>query len=369
MKSIQAFLNQRIFDKILNLHGIIGKDYDYESYDDLKLLYDINKIFSNMPYGEIIDRTGYTKYPFKVHIRLPWIVPTKPVNLETACENKIKEIAAINPEQFYIYWSGGIDSTLMLVSFLKLIEHNRITVILSKRSIDEYPNFYENFIRNKLKILTLSDDIPKDNGIHIIGDPADTIWAILDHSFMEGEAVSYLYKPYQEWFAYRGADDNFLEKTDAFMKRSGREIKTLFEARWWYYLNCKSQSKCVISINSRFDINKNFCPFYESNDFDTWSFYNTDRMIVGTDWKTYKFPAKEIIYKFAKDKDYLLNKSKDYSDDPINQLFKVPVFFRDTPLFITDDYQQPILSSGFFFSENIYKQELYETYKHLFMPT
>jgi hypothetical protein len=368
MKAIQSFVNQTNFDRILNLHGIIGKDYDYEGYDDLKLLYDINKIFSNNPYGEIIDRTGNTKYPFKIHVRLPWKIPYKPIELETACENRVKEITTTDTEYFYIYWSGGIDSTLMLVSFLKLVDHNKITVILSDRSIGEYPDFYHSFIKDKLKVLTLADVIPEDNGVHITGDPADTIWAILDHSFIEGEAGSYLYKPYTDWFRYRGADDNFLEKTDDFMRRSGRTISTLFEARWWYYLNCKSQSKCV-SITSRFNINKNYCAFYESYDFDTWSFYNTDHMILGNDWKTYKYPAKKIIYNFDKNLNYLTNKSKDYSDDPINQLYKTPIVFRNTPLFVTDDYHQPTLSSGFFFSENIYKQDLYETYKHLFMPT
>jgi hypothetical protein len=367
MNSIQAFPNQKIFDRVLNCHNIIGKNYNYQGYEDLYFLFNLNKIFSNSPYGEIIDRTNNTKYPFKINVRLPWKTPVKEIDLETACENKIKQISLLNPEQYYVYWSGGIDSTLMLVVFLKLIDHNKITVILGNRSIEENPEFYNNFLDGKIKLLPISGNIPTD-GIHITGDPADTIWAILDHSFMEDESGKYFYKPYEDWFRYRGADDNFLEKTLKFMNTSGREIKTLFEARWWFYLNCKSQSKST-SIITRFKVGQNFCPFYESEDFDAWSYYNTDRMIIGNDWSTYKYTAKEIIYKFDKNLDYYKNKSKEYSNEPMKLTEMSPSYYRTMPLFITDDYRKPFLSSGFFFSDDIYKKELYETYKDLFMPT
>lgn len=366
MKSIQSFPEQKIFDRILKIHNIKGSNYNYEGYDKLYFLYELNKIFSKQPYGEIIDRTGYTKYPFKMHIRCPWQIPQKEVSLEFACENRIKQLKNYNPEHYYIYWSGGIDSTLMLVYFLKNIDHSLITVILGKTSITENSEFYSNFLENKIKILFLTDNIDKDHGIHITGDPADTIWAILDHSFMEDESGSYLHKPYEIWFKNKNADNNFLEKTYEFMQRSGREIKTLFEARWWFYLNCKSQSKST-SIITRFNVKHNFFPFYESEDFDNWSFHNTDKMIIGNDWNTYKYPAKELIYKFDKNYSYFKNKSKEYSNEPMILTDKTPLYYRNIPLFVTDDFQKPILSTGFFFSDNVYKNELYDRCKHLFV--
>jgi len=368
MKKIQAFPNQKIFDRVLNVHGVKGKDYDYENYNQLKFLYDLNKIFSNNPYGEIIDRTGNTNYPFQVHIRCPWIIPKKEISLETACENRVKEIIRLQPEHFFIYWSGGIDSTLMLITFLKIINYKNITVILGNKSISENSNFYEKFLKNKINILTIYDLIPTNYGIHITGDPADTVWAILDNDFMDGESAKYFYKSYKDYLYKKNSDESFLEKVEIFNTQSGREIKTLFEARWWFYINCKSQSKST-SIITRFNTSKNFCPFFESNDFDTWSFYNTDRMIVGNDWKTYKFPAKEIIYNFDKNLDYFRNKSKEYSNEPMILTGQKPINYRNIPLFITDNLERPTLSSGFFFSENIYRQELYETYKDIFMPT
>ena len=368
MKSIQSYPNQEIFDRILNIHGIVGKNYNYRGYEDLHFLYRLNKIFSDKPYGEIIDRTGNTKYPFQVHVRLPWTIPTKELSLEQVCENRVCEIAATNPKHYYVYWSGGIDSTLALVSILKVIEHDKITVVMSNRSITEYPEFYEQHINGKLTVLQLHDQIPINHGVHITGDPADTIWAILDDSFMGGAAANYLHAPYEDYFRIRGADDEFLAKTAIFNSHSGHEIKTLFEARWWYYLNCKSQSKSV-SIITRFNTAENFCPFYESRDFDNWSYYNTDRMIIGSDWKTYKFPAKDIIYKFDKNIGYHQDKTKEYSNDPVQFVNKTPHNFRDIPLFITDDFRKPVLSSGIFFSKNIYRQELYDTYAELFKPT
>lgn len=49
--------------------------------------------------------------------------------------------------------------------------------------------------------------------------------------------------------------------------------------------------------------------FFNTNDFQQWSFHNTDKKIV-SDWKSYKFAAKQFIFNYTQDQDYFDNKLK-----------------------------------------------------------
>ena len=60
------YFDEDYFDFVLNYHGIIGSTYSYNGFEDLKHLYTLNKMFSNKPWGNIIDRSNSTKYPFKL---------------------------------------------------------------------------------------------------------------------------------------------------------------------------------------------------------------------------------------------------------------------------------------------------------------
>ena len=364
-KGIQYF-NDDYFDFILNYHGIVGSKYSYAGFEDLKNLYKLNKMFSDDPWGNIIDRSNSTKYPFKLHIRLPWTQPKeveKNLDLETACSIRVNEITKKYPAPYVLYWSGGIDSTLLLVSFMKLVEHKNLVVYLTKNSIKENEYFFENIIKPNLKFV-LNTGYPSNNGFSITGECGDTVWAALDHGFFLNQRTeSYIYKPWQQWFETKTNDVDFLNFAEKFMKKAARPIVTLFDARWWFYLLCKSQSKATLLQMAAFN-NSTVIPFYESACFETWAWYNVENIIKGYDWQTYKWPAKEIIYKFDKNKDYLKNKSKEYSLDIHNTgILSLKI---DKPLFLTDNFEKPILSTEPFFSNSVYKIELYEKYKHLF---
>jgi hypothetical protein len=50
-------------------------------------------------------------------------------------------------------------------------------------------------------------------------------------------------------------------------------------------------------------------PFFVATDFQLWSMNNTDKRIKDH-WRTYKWPAKQVIYEFTRDADYRDNKIK-----------------------------------------------------------
>jgi hypothetical protein len=260
---------------------------------------------------------------------------------------------------YNLYWSGGIDSTLLLVSFLKVLDPKSLIIHLTKNSIKENEYFFENIIKPNLKFAFATGDA-SNIGSNITGECGDTVWAALDHGFFLSEPIkSYIYKPWQHWFETKSNDIDFLNFAEKFMENAGRPIVTLFDARWWFYLLCKSQSKATsLQMKTSTFHNSIVIPFYESTDIETWAWYNVENIIKGNNWQTYKWPAKEIIYKFDKNKDYLKNKSKELSTDlqDANQR-KLET---NKPLFLTDNFQRPKLSTHPFFSNSVYKIELYE---------
>ena len=79
--------------------------------------------------------------------------------LFNAVDKRGKEIldkAYNDVKHIYLLWSGGIDSTAVLISFLKSISEEQkrmFHIIMSKRSIEEYKLFYDNYVDGKLDVI------------------------------------------------------------------------------------------------------------------------------------------------------------------------------------------------------------------------
>lgn len=366
---IQEFSHTH-FNQILKFYGHKNKLYDNIEFKYLRNLYKINLVFSAAPWGDIVDRSGKAEYPFKIHIRSKWETPEskyKNMDLETACYNRVNEIIKKHNPPYNLYWSGGIDSTLMLVSFFKNVDIKNINVCLTKGSIEENYFFYENFIKeNNHYFVEIPNKIT--NGTNITADCGDTIWAALESDFLShSDTKDYIFKKWQDYFELKNNDPDFLEFASNFMSGAERPITNLLQARWWFYFLCKHQSKATTLLIKHHNLKIDWISFYESRDIETWIWFNIENIIKGHNWYTYKFPAKEIIYKFDKNMDYYNFKTKGYSlgIHLPNSYFNLDTFRQ--PLFITNNLEKPILSTEPFFSIEAYQQEFYEKYKHLFV--
>ena len=63
-------------------------------------------------------------------------------------------------EKVYLFYSGGIDSTIMLCSLLKnwnSAELSKLVVVLNQNSIDEYPLMFREYILDKLSTVSTDD--------------------------------------------------------------------------------------------------------------------------------------------------------------------------------------------------------------------
>lgn len=234
------------------------------------------------------------------------------------CDKRAIELLKISGDIF-VMWSGGIDSTCVLVSILKnwpAQELKRITVLCNTDSIKENKKFLPIITKN-FKIETSSDRIEEflKRGHVITGELGDQLFG----SDIVGECVrrwgdSVIKMPWQEvaprLFEEFSPDkgkptySNYVE----IVKESPIELKTVHDFFWWLNFSQKWQHVKLRTLGSKTWTNpKLYFPklvhFYETIDFQVWSLHNQDKKIKDK-WVTYKYTSKDYIVDYSKDTDY-----------------------------------------------------------------
>ena len=105
--------------------------------------------------------------------------------LEEITDNRAREIAkdiVKTDKKVAVMWSGGIDSTLIIVALIKNLsptELKNITICCNNYSIIENPIFYKNYINNKFSTISSSVYVIEeliDQGYYpILADTADCL--------------------------------------------------------------------------------------------------------------------------------------------------------------------------------------------------
>ena len=164
-----------------------------------------------------------------------------------------------------VMWSGGIDSTCVLTALLKNTSNlDQLVVYLTKTSIAENPEFYKNFIENKIECrdtdaLDISNEF-LNSYILLHGDPGDCLycpsmmmykhllpdnrhllpWRTNRNLIAEG-IDRYRARPDRKnvWFV-PGFTDWYVNKVSNNIEEvGGYEINTIADWWWWHYFNLK----------------------------------------------------------------------------------------------------------------------------------
>lgn len=241
-------------------------------------------------------------------------------------------------KNIFLQWSGGVDSTAMLVSFLKnlsVADRDLLTVVMSTNSILENMDFYRDHIHGQLKTVNWLDvdvnDRFLDKNMILHGDPANCLfgpsgmmYANLvssgdhlspwkDHVYDIAEAIDRQTSlrantvDIGEWYVKKVSD--VLDELDY------THVKTVADWWWWNYFNFRWYASIVRPlIWSRKDIKKPISQknyqdfiddtFYAGLDFQRWSFSNLNRLITPDPDKTFKVDAKKYIFEFDQNKTY-----------------------------------------------------------------
>lgn len=290
------------------------------------------------PLAVVVDRTGTITTPIQMKNLFP-MPQFRKMNksFEEICNGRALELltrADVLDVDLHVFYSGGIDSTLLLISLLKNAtpeQKSRIVVLLSGESITENPNFYKGFIHGKLRTnsVNMFPYLLGAKHMFIGGEHNDQIFG----SDMMGKLISkfgssIINQPYSRdtFFALfnERIDDvigaNFyLDLFEQLKDAAPVEIITNQDYLWWINFSTKWQtvflrvlprvsSRNAPYINSSY-LGTYYDQFYNTEDFQLWSMNNMDKKIKDQ-WNTYKWVCKDIIYDYTKDAEYRDNKIK-----------------------------------------------------------
>jgi len=222
-----------------------------------------------------------------------------------------------------IMWSGGIDSTAMLVAFLQATtDYSNITVAFNNDSIREYASFYKNYICGKIKGMSTEELLLKittsgvGNSIVLSAEHADQLFGSpISGIMLNTMGADFLSRPYnkenfESFFVARGissrASDCWFDLYDQTIKHSPKQINTMLDLAWWHGFNFRWQS-IGLKIFPRINADTQFNTFFSSADFQRWSISQSFTMSNLVDLKSI---PKDFIYEFTKDTDYRNTKIK-----------------------------------------------------------
>jgi len=228
-----------------------------------------------------------------------------------------------------------VDSTCVLVSLLRnatAAQKQRIVVLLSEDSITEYPKFYREHIRGKVlcRSAMLFPYIIGTKNLLVNGEHNDQIFGsditieVINRFGAETITGAYDPKLLQAFFEVKLEGNAemaafYVELFERLKEIAPVPIKTNYEVLWWNNFAVKWQTVYarMLSFTARRNADKlspkylkdYYQPFFNTEAFQLWSMNNLDSRIRDG-WRSYKWPAKEVIYEYTKDMDYLNTKIK-----------------------------------------------------------
>lgn len=313
----------------------------------------------------MVDRSGATTIPFGISIYPGFEVPTDLTGFtktyEECCNDRVLELVAKAEKlnvPIYLLYSGGIDSTIVLISFMKALSpeklRERIVVCMNHDSIVENQRFYYEHIRTKCNIAS-SDTMSSlfDGTKMIVGGEhndqlhgSDLIGGILRKWPQFDFNQPYTREIIVSCFKRLGmqSDDHinlWYDVIQQSVKQAPCEIKSVFDFFWWLNFSYKWQSvffRILLRVDKplRKNINQTFIDnyyhhFFSGVDFQKWSMLNPD-LKIKTTWNTYKHHVKDLIYAYNGDALYRDQKLKQGS---LYRLF----LQKETPMAMTDKFE------------------------------
>jgi len=309
-----AVINPAYQFKLLKIKNIdfepVGQLFKVNGFDDHNFLVDINRIFQSgqSRYG-LVDRTGTVKQPLNYYIARPWKIPTRSLTIDQATQAIVKQFESID-SKINIMWSGGIDSTFMVTSFLKYHKDlSQIRIVYSPWSTYEHPE-YLGFLKKfpQIELVDQSKNVFLNtqalDGCFVIGECGDESHAQPDEGFFEKHGADVFRLDWIDFFKQHNNSDQFIDFCLKFFQLSGREIRSVLEARWWFYQSCKFYGTHFETKWPYFFCGyDNFDPsrlisFFDNDYYLDFIYYNIDKIMAGNNFCQWTQLEKDYCYEF-----------------------------------------------------------------------
>lgn len=306
--------------------------------------------------GSFVDRAGITRAPFRFEIYPPFKLPeVHPHGLtyEGCCDLRAAELLAASGRlgvPIAVLYSGGIDSTVVLVSLMKQLSERerreRLVVFMTVDSISENPRFYDRYVRRSCNFRSADGFSTILNGDYLVtgGEHNDQLLgtdAVLAAGF--AGKLDRLTRPWQasidvlrERLGER-AGDRWFEILREHVARAPCEISTVTDLFWWWSFCFEWQMlffRPFLRIDRRIVLNRDlistyYHQFFGSESFQLWSMLHPEHRRGGS---PYKAVAKQVILDYDGDEEYFKMKGKGWS---LHKLF----LQRATAVALTSDLE------------------------------
>lgn len=305
-------------------------DYDWESLFEISRIQGVTGFY---------PRTGQHCMPWRTTVNsVPGVTfpdHTKPFDKSFT---EVSDAAARNlmsaTKPLLIFWSGGIDSTVIVAAILKNFSAEQlknVTVACTRISIYENPYFYKNFIVPNVKVVdTDLQSVDPDLLKHyttVNGELGDLLYGGCNGSFTQngnwsqwwrlGQDYQTLAPLYTELYGAKCADV-YMKWVTENAESAGIEINTVSDFVWWSQFNFhwgnirfRETMGNAVSMDaypyvrniSMQDYLDNVVFWYDSADYQLWSIHNNKFGEKYTDnLGGYKLASKRYIYDITGDK-------------------------------------------------------------------
>ena len=273
---------------------MIAPTHMYSVFDRSRSMIDIPQIECITPIGKVVDN---------------------PKTIEELCYDSANRIiSSAGNKKIYVTWSGGIDSTLVLAELLKYAPLDQLVIMMDEHSTIEYPDFYVKYIENKLETTKMdfySDDplkVAVTDGVVVTGHLLDPVFGSNNYSAMPQEkleeSIDRFLKPLNLY-----SQDMYMRSVKA-CPRPLENVKDLF---WWldYTLNYQSEELMWLLEVHHMILGRNLFHFGMGADWNNYAVSTpAEYKWEGYDFRKFKQPLKDQLYKFTKDEYYTKEKIK-----------------------------------------------------------
>lgn len=267
--------------------------------------------------NSILDRSNFYPHPLLIHA--PKIPKIKNISFEQCMYDRAIELSNITgPKK--ILWSGGIDSTALLISLIKYDSEFNYEIICRPSSLQEYPMFYEKYVskmHHTIETNNVKDFFNKifDNSIVITGYLGDELF--FNFLMVKNKDIPLE----QSWKSLipllKNEQDLCVDILETHVLNSPISIKTVGDLYWWINFAFDWTTEIYrpgLVLDNAKNI-ANHIPFFASDNFQSWALYNYHDIKIPTwnEMHKHKRHLKQYIYEFTKDKEYFDNKQKEDS--------------------------------------------------------
>jgi hypothetical protein len=314
--------------------------------------------------SSFLDRTGNLETPFDTEILFPLPSPEKPTfTFADLCFARARSFLATG-KQLYLFYSGGLDSTTMFLSFHEHAspsDRDQIVIATTPESQLENPGLWD-CIRNNYKVMyanqVLANVSPENH--YIQGENADQLFGSDKLFYGKAEYFSRSYSLDTLATLVRDSvagdtqlQDYAIDRISKIVSCCPLQVETVPDFYWWLNFSCKWQAVALRTLlfsrkgfDSPFHVSElsAFETFFNSEGFQQLAMHPSfNRWGTTMTPTSYKMEARTFIAHCTGDLSYTNNKCK------IGSLWKVTRY--QTPKFaalgLDGDLVVPLSASSF----------------------